>query len=110
MLGKPPVEERTHLIRVDDLQRGEFVRHDKWAVGGRDDAVFGVCVEKDLDFIATLQALGDVARWQENLAEITALKEHAVVMSFNDLKSADATESWIVHGKALSLVDAFIAG
>ncbi len=76
IFSKPPVEERSHA-RVDfrDLQRGEIADRGKRLARGRDETVFGIAIDENLQHIAGTGAFRNGIPRQQDFSEFPAIQE-----------------------------------
>ena len=75
VLGQAPVEEGAGAgMQVDDAQGGEIAGHGQRTLGGGDQAILGIAVDKDLEGRVRGRAGRHLAHGQQDLAMFTAVE------------------------------------
>ena len=75
VFGETPVEEGADVaVDADNLERGEFAYFSERRFGGRDEAVFGIEIDENVEEVFRLEIARDEFARQKNFAEFTAIE------------------------------------
>lgn len=87
VLHQAPVEEGTRLVHRLDEHELELADGGAGAEGGGDEPSLVVVIDEDLDIVARLETVGDIARGEEDFPPVAAVEEGAEVAHFDNFQS-----------------------
>ena len=87
VLHQAPVEEGARLVHRLDEHELELANGGAGAEGGGDEPSLVVVIDEDLNIVARLETLGDIARGEEDFPPVAAVEEGAEVAHFDNFQS-----------------------
>ena len=87
VLHQAPVEEGARLVHRLDEHELELADSSAGAESGGDEPSLVVVIDEDLDIVARLETLGDIARGEEDFPPVAAVEEGAEVAHFDNFQS-----------------------
>ena len=87
VLHQAPVEEGARLVHRLDEHELELADGGAGAEGGGDEPSLVVVIDEDLDIVARLETVGDIARGEEDFPPVAAVEEGAEVAHFDNFQS-----------------------
>ena len=87
VLHQAPVEEGARLVHRLDEHELELADGGAGAEGGGDEPSLVVVIDEDLDIVARLETVGDIARGEEDFPPVAAVEEGAEVAHFDNFQN-----------------------
>ena len=87
VLHQAPVEEGARLVHRLDEHELELADGGAGAEGGGDEPSLVVVIDEDLDIVARLETVGDIARGEEDFPPVAAVEEGTEVAHFDNFQS-----------------------
>ena len=87
VLHQAPVEEGARLVHRLDEHELELANGGAGAEGGGDEPSLVVVIDEDLNIVARLETVGDIARGEEDFPPVAAVEEGAEVAHFDNFQS-----------------------
>ena len=87
VLHQAPVEEGARLVHRLDEHELELADGGAGAEGGGDEPSLVVVIDEDLNIVARLETVGDIARGEEDFPPVAAVEEGTEVAHFDNFQS-----------------------